>query len=197
MNIVFYTNCQWRGIKPYLEKVYPEANFCILENYEIINEKRKINYEILKKADIFIFQHIGKQHGLYSTNKDISGNILSYLREECVKISFPYIYNNSFWILIPPSHGDDFIGEVGNMNKYINIEPIKNLKKKGVSLADTLKLYKEGKIDFDFENRFNKSLEILKEKEKICDITVSDFIKENYKKHILFFTYNQTSNFLA
>lgn len=189
-NIVFYTNCQWRGIKPYLEQIYINSNFYIIENYELINETRKIDYLILKNADLFIYQHIGKHHGIYTTSLDISNNILSFLSINCIKISIPYIYNNSFWILIPPSHGDGFIGEYSDMNKYINKEPIIKLKQQGYSLDKVLEMYHNGNIDFDFENRFNNSINILKEKEKYCDITVSDFIQLNYKTHKLFFTQN-------
>lgn len=190
MNIVFYTNCQWRGIKPYLEKIYTKAKFVILENYVIINEQLDIDYDALKIADIFIYQPIGLHHGKYSTNMNLSNNILSFLPTKCKKISMPYIYNNAFWILIPPSHGDAYIGEYGNMNKYINAEPILKLKNEGKSLREVLYMYNNNMIDFDFENRFNKSLNILKEKETLCDIKVSEFIRENAMKHKLFFTQN-------
>ena len=40
-------------------------------------------------------------------------------------------------------------------------------------------MYSNGLIDFDYENRFNKSIQILKKKEELCDVKVSEFIEKN------------------
>ena len=45
-------------------------------------------------------------------------------------------------------------------------------------------------FSFDYKNRFTKSIEILKKKEEICDIKISEFIEKNIIKHKLFFTQN-------
>jgi len=115
---------------------------------------------------------------------------MSYLSPNCKIISFPYIYNSSLWILIPPSDGDGYIGNYPDMDKYINREPIEKLKVKGYSLDEVLQMYSKGEIDFDYKNRFNKSIEILKKKEELCDVKVAAFIEKNIKKHKLFFTQN-------
>ena len=40
--------------------------------------------------------------------------------------------------VIPPSHGDGYIGNYPDINKYINREPIEKLKIKGYSLNEVL-----------------------------------------------------------
>ena len=148
----------------------------------------------MKSADIFIYQPIDKKHGIYSTDTNIENNIMSYLSPKCKKISFPYIYNSALWILIPPSISDSMIGNYGEAGKYINGEPIEKLKMKGHSLDEVLAMYSDGKINFDFENRFNKCIKILKDKEELCDIKVSDYIVNNVRSKKLFYTQNHPSS---
>jgi hypothetical protein len=193
MKICFYSNCQFKGIHTYLSTKL-DYDYEHVENYILIKQKRTIPVDILKSADIFIYQPIDKKHGIYSTDTDIENNIMSYLSPKCKKISFPYIYNSSLWILIPHAEIDRMIGNYGEAGKYINGEPIEKLKIKGHSLHEVLAMYSDGKINFDFENRFNKCIKILKEKEELCDIKVSDYIINNVRSKKLFYTQNHPSS---
>ena len=191
MKIVFYTNCQYKGLQYFLE-MFNKYTFDIIENYDIIKNKKPIPIDILNQADIFIYQPIDKKHGIYSTLNEVENNICSYLPESCKKISFPYIYNSAFWILIPPAEIDSFIGNYVNY-KYINSEPIEILKQKGKSLDEVIHMYNKNLIDFNYKNRFNNNIKILQEKEKNCDIKVSNFIVTN-KRNKLFLTQNHPTS---
>lgn len=188
--LVFYTNCQCSGLDYFIQKDINNIETTHIENYRLIKNKNQIPIDILKQADIFIYQPIDKKHGIYSTDTSVENNILSYLSPNCTIISFPYIYNSSLWILIPPANIDGYIGNYLDIDKYINRESIEKLKVKGYSLNEVIELYSNGLIDFDYENRFNKSIEILKEKEEMCDIKISEFIEKNIRKHKLFLTQN-------
>merc|ERR1712054_631840 len=74
--------------------------------------------------------------------------------------------------------------------KYINEDIIIDLKSKNYSLDKILKLYDDDKLDFKYEERQNKGISILKNKEEKSDIYISDFILKNYKKHKLFHQIN-------
>ena len=190
VNIVYYSNCQHSGIEYFLKKSINDSVVYHLENYSLIKKQMEIPVDIIKRADIFIYQPIDKAHGIYSTDVNVENNIMSYLSPECKTISFPYIYNSSLWILIPPANIDGFIGNYPDIDKYINREPIEKLKSQGYSLDTVLQMYSNGMIDFDYEDRFNKSIEILRGKELSCDVKVSEFIETNVKKHKLFLTQN-------
>jgi len=193
INLVFYTNCQCRGIDFFLKKrltEVTEVNTKHIENFTLIKDKLEIPIDVLKNTDLFIYQPIDRKHGPYSTDPDISGGIMSYLPSDCKKISFPYIYNSALWVFIPPAAIDGLIGEYVEVDKYENPQPIQRLKKLGHSLDEVLSMYSRGEIDFDYHNRFNKSIGILKEKEKHCDVKISDFIERNIRKQKLFFTQN-------
>ena len=56
------------------------------------------------------------------------------------------------------------------------------------SLNDIINMLKNLEIDFNIKERFNISLQILKEKEKYCNLIVSDIIeKELSSKYRLFY----------
>lgn len=190
MNVVFYTNCQFHGLNYFLKKDIPCMNTQYISNYKLIKNNLPIPFNIIERTDIFIFQPIDKKYGVYSTDKNIKDNIMVHLPSHCKTISIPYIYNSSLWILIPPCEIDGYISNYPMMNKYINREPIEKLKIKGYSLDEVLELYFKGKIDFDYCNRFNESINILLKKEEMCDIKVAEFIRKNIKKHKLFLTQN-------
>ena len=187
MKIVFYTNCQYKGFQYFLN-LFNKYTFDVIENYDIIQHKKPIPIEILNQADIFIYQPIQEKHGIYSTCEHVKNNICIYLPIHCKKISFPYIYNSAFWILIPPAKIDNLIGDYGT-NKYNNAEPIEQLKKQGYSLNTVIDMYNKNKIDFNFKKRFENDIQILQTKEKNCDIKISQFIINNQRKK-LFFTQN-------
>ena len=96
---VIYANCQERGFHVCLEK--SEA-FCeqyeihLYENYAMMIHKDPLPVDILKQADLFIYQPLADRHGIYS-----SEHIKSYLPPHCKTISFPYIYNSALWPLFP------------------------------------------------------------------------------------------------
>jgi hypothetical protein len=92
--------------------------------------------------------------------------------------------------LVPPANIDGYIGGYSNIDKYINREPIEHLKSQGYSLNDVLRMFSNNEIDFDYENRFNKSIEILKTKEEKCQVKVSEFIVKHVRSVKLFFTQN-------
>ena len=190
-NIVYYSNCQYAGINYFLQISVPTYyNIFHLENYGLIKEKKSIPVDKLKEADIFIYQPIDKRHGIYSTDNTIENNIMSYLSPKCKTISFPYIYNSALWCLIPPANIDGYVGEYPDIDKYVNREPIQQLKSHGYSLNDVLRMYSNNEINFDYENRFEKCIEILRDKERKCDVKVSDFIVKHIGSNRLFFTQN-------
>ncbi len=190
INLVFYANCQYSGLAYFIKKHINKIEIKYIRNYTLIKNKNQIPLDILKQADIFIYQPIDKKHGIYSTDTSVENNIMIYLSPNCKIISFPYIYNSSLWILVPPANGDGYIGNYADMDKYVNREPIEKLKVKGYSLDEVLQMYSKGEIDFDYKNRFNKSIEILKKKEELCDVKVAAFIEKHIRKHKLFFTQN-------
>jgi len=194
MNVVFYTNCQSRGIQYFLDIYYRECGVSVtfehIENFTLIESQGAIDYDLLRSADIFIYQPIAARHGLYSTSSEVEGNILSSLKPGTRVVSIPYIYNSALWCMIPPATIDNLVGGFGVDGEYINREVLDRLFDAGVSLKEVLKRFKRREIDFQYEKRFQASLSILRQKESACSVKVADFIEANIRTRRLFYTQN-------
>ncbi len=176
---IIYANCQGTALGHFLNKnpvFQSEYQVEYLVNYLMIDEKKEVPFDLLQKADLFIYQPTDEKHGVYATD-----NLLLYLKDTCHVISFPYIYNNSFW----PFFKID--------QKIVNAEPIIDLLESGASAIEIVLKFFSLRIDFNFQNRFQKTMQLLLEKEAATTVKVSDYILENYKKERLFLTHNHPS----
>ena len=104
--IVIYSYCQGRGIQVLLEQFFKifseEVQIFLFENYLVLISGF-IDSQVLAEADIFIYQPISAKY-----EKQSSDYILSLLKPSCIRISFPYVYNDAFWIFV--HEGRDFKG---------------------------------------------------------------------------------------
>ena len=196
-NLLIYTNCQGVEIKKYLESINS-----FNEDYRVIsvfmphwfNDSSVLNggvnemkilpnglKDLLKTIDIFIYQPFSPRRGIFSTTG--TNSILNYLNKHCKKISFPSLYADIFPLYTEGS--------------YIKgLSTIENLIQNGYSNSEIINLYYSGQLNFDLQSRFDFCLEFMKTKELSCDISASDFIKENIKKYRLFDTQNHPSEIL-
>ena len=177
MFILFFTNCQGSLIwEHYLQnhEYFKDYTYKCIDNWLT----KTIDTDSFKTCDIFVYQPMSK----YTISE--YDNVLNLLKPECIKICFPSIYLD-IWPLYP--QGDKIIGSY----------TITNLKDLGYSLETLLILYDNGLFSFDLKNRFKKSFDYLKEREdKYCNIKVSQFILDNYKKYELADTQNHITGIL-
>ena len=193
MNIVIYANCQGGGIKHFLEKSKEIQNkyksIYHIRADDLVFKKNNLDLNYVKNANVFIYQHIDDRHGDIGTN-----NILNFLNPDCIKISFTYIYNNSFYpvkgpLIIEHSHKSKLCKII-----YDNSEVITKLIDDNKTLEEIYELYENNMIDFLFEERWNNTMKILQTREKKCDIKISDYIIQNFKKERLFLIENHPTS---
>lgn len=92
-------------------------------------------------------------------------------KPSCNYCAFPYIYDDGTFNVHHGTGGFKIIDDLISEGK------------------DVLDMYDKGIIDFKLDERKQKSLEILKNKETECNIKISDFLEHN--SHLpLFFTHN-------
>lgn len=178
--ILFIGNCQNTGIIHFLKKSeYFEKNFEIKQyaNWMLIENQCEIPMADIQSANVFVYQPLRPVHGCYSTDPTVEGSIGSYVKEDCLKISYPYIFSSAMWPIIQAGQ---------NQNRWFGGEILDSLVSQGLSTQDIINLLLENNINWGYQNRFYTSIEILKGKESITDIKISDFILENYKKQLLF-----------
>jgi hypothetical protein len=177
--LVFFTNCQGKFIYDnYLSTISFFENYetIFIRNYDISTT----DFDIISKADIFIFQPVNN----YTVDLgDDKNYLIPKLKKTCIKISFPCLYTDIF-----PLYYE--VGIVGG-------EIIEKYKTLGFSLDKILEFFDKGKLNFNMQSRFEKSMAYLINREKICNIKVSDFILKNYKDYKLFDTQNHPNGILA
>lgn len=185
MKVCIYANCQGIGIEKFLQiGLNKKCEISTILNYEKLANKTPLEYDIISECDLFIYQHLTKSHGVYSTDSDAENGVLNYLKEGCVKISIPFVYNTSLWSM--------FIeGE-----EVINKDVILDLKNKGCSLQDILNMYDKFELDFKYDSRYRYCQNILKEKEKNCNIKVSDFVEKEFINSKLLLTQNHPTSII-
>jgi hypothetical protein len=196
-NFVCYTNCQGGFIYRIIKEKYRFKNFYHLGSFHCIYQNEKLPIDILKEADIFIYQPVNKKYLEYSTDINIENNILTHLKKDCIKICFPYIYFDCFWPLTDKNYAAGIDGgEEKNINKIVNREVIENLKHSHNN-KQIFRMFDNMTIDFKFKERYESTMERLREKEKVCDIKISHlFSEDNLKKRKLMISYNHPTIFV-
>ena len=182
MICIIYSNCQGRGVRRFLEKqdnFRADYSIHVINNYTAIAENKELPTELLKKADLFIYQPIHAKHGIYSSDK-----VLSLLSEKCKCISFPYIYNDALWPIFEKK------------GRYVGGNSVICLMKENKSLKYIIDTFMKLEIDFDFTGRFSYSNSILKKKEQVTTVKVADFIKQNFRSRRLFLTCNHPTSYV-
>lgn len=179
--ILFIGNCQNTGIIHFLlkSKEFSEK-FEIKQyaNWMLIENQCEVPMADIQSADVFVYQPLRPVHGCYSTDPTVEGSIGYYVSDNCLTISYPYIFSSAMWPIVQAGQ---------NQNRWFGGEVIDNLVlEKGLKKDEIFELFLNNQIDWDYKNRFQKSVDILKNKESITDIKLSDFIIKNYQKNLLF-----------
>jgi len=118
-----------------------------------------------EECDLFICQ--------YSNDDDI----IKKFEKQCKIVSFPEMYDDGTFSVHNGPDGFAVIDKLLEQGK------------------DVLKMFDEGTIDFDLDNRRKKSIEILKTKEEKCTIKISDYIEK--MRHVpLFLSHDTPSTFV-
>lgn len=177
-NIVTLGNCQADHMGQLLKIM--TKDYFTLKSY--LNFRKDLNKQELlksiKKADVLIYQPLSDFYDELSFK-----NIQKITKKYNTKlITFPYIYNDGIYSL-----------EFG-IGKICGEEVILNLFKDGLSQEQIISKYLSQEIDFDLLNRFSESLQIMRERESLLDIRLTDFLEKNYTKQKLFYGYNHPTN---
>ena len=205
--ITIYSTCQGDGIHHYLKRYFPQDNFSIIRNYQLIlneNIQEIDNFRnLLTNTSIFIYQEMPKKWGIYSTDLSVENNILNYLPSNSIKIIIPYVFGDWYWGIGRSLLRDQTFefnkidNETETKIKYCGKDIILDMKyNKQYNLDTILKLYDDNELDFKYEERMEKSINILKSKEQTCDIVVSEYILKYYKKQQLFIMPNHPSHYI-
>ena len=148
---------------------------------------------ILKSLDVFCYQHVRQDNKFsYKLSTDY---MTQHLKNSCKRICIPNIYFEGYWPqhiknkFNPPSkkyknglfpYGDKYIMEM--WDKYSVDQIYTRISTRDfIPSEEILQNYKD-------------TIQELKIREQICDVTISDFIEKNYKENLLFYVPNHPKN---
>ena len=156
--------------------IFTDSFYRIL-NYDVIKKKKNIINIFDKKYDLVILQYTKSEHGIYSTdyikNKLNCDNI----------IILPFVVNHGIFAISREGNLENQMYKSNNktlelLNGEMGSQEIIDLFYK-YDLKTVLRMLKNLEINFNIQNRFNKCIKILQDKEKHCNYTVSDIIINN------------------
>lgn len=187
--VLIYATCQGDMIKSVLNRIkHFTDQYQIVQcvhNYTLIRNNRDYMdafSHLHTKCDVWVYQPLTSRYNFNATN-----HLMGYLKDSAKTISLTYVYNYSFWPLVPAGAADmtdDFT--VSNVEKIKNQEVIVDLLNNNVSKDNILRAYEQNKINWRYQDRFHECRQIQINKEIETDIKVQDFIDYNFKKHRLF-----------
>jgi len=143
---------------------------------------------------LFIYQPLNEKYGKQGTNY-----LLSKLPQDCISISFPYIYFAGYW----PNSSINPLNKPGYIHEH-GILPygdwnINNMFARGYTKTEIIE--ELNKTDFYSQDflltKIESTLEELSTRESNTDVKVANFIRYNYKDIHLFHTPNHPSNLVG
>lgn len=177
---LFIGNCHNNGLIKFLSlsdefrKTYSIKQYA---NWELIENKKSLPIKDIIEADLFIYQPLPPVHGCYSTDPSVENSIGTFVKSDCIKISYPYVYCSALWPLIQAGSGE---------NRWFGNDVIDKLMSNGYNVDQIINMFLNNEIDWEYESRLIQTISILKEKESVTDLKISNFIMENLKKDLLF-----------
>jgi hypothetical protein len=182
LKALFIGNCQNGGLRDFLSYSPEFSNTFETKwyaNWQLIESQSCIPMKDVQQADLFVYQPLRPEHGCYSTDPTIEGSIGYYVNDNCIKLTHPYVFSSFFWPIVQAGQGK-------NSNRWFGSDPINKLLISGFNKGEILDLFYKNQIDWEYNKRYEESIQILKSKENITDIKISNFIEKNFKNELLF-----------
>lgn len=177
-----------KDVKEFKERYYI-VEFTPIWKLKPVDGIESISEVVLNKFDVFIYQYVKMNSMAYSAFA--SELILNSLKSDCVKICIPNLYFTGYF---PQDGGarayNDLILNAEGINPvFRHIDTcIEREYSKYHSIQKVIEVLKDIHFISEEKIRYNlyDSLQNLKEREKECDIIMSDYIQENYAEKRIF-----------
>ncbi|WP_165351743.1 WcbI family polysaccharide biosynthesis putative acetyltransferase [Priestia megaterium] len=183
---IVYGNCQTEPIRRYLmasstfNRIYtmiyvPSIHRC---NHRTGLEQQYL--DALYDCDLFIYQKISPSYNYYLS----SDYMLDRLPNKCTKMSFTNSYFSGYY----PQHTNKKLYPYADKN-------IIKLLNEGFNKEDIISILSDDNFySFDeVKTNLDNTIQELKRRDRELDITLDDYIKQNYKDIQLFYTVNHPS----
>lgn len=198
---LLFGNCQIKFIEDIILNS-PEFS----EEYTIIrvrpvfvyNEEEKqagLNKQLLKATDLFIHQNVYDE---VKWGNLVTSNIIRNLNGSCRKVSIPNVYFKGYHPQVISNKRNVMIGSIYNFGGIAPYGDSILDKKFNESISvNELEEYLYSDIcisESDINENLNNTFIELKRREEELDISISDYIEENFRTKYLFYTPSHPTN---
>lgn len=194
-----YGNCQNMSINTLITSSIKLMKKYILIDMlpvqDIKGDEKKVGFsaDFIQSIDLLIYQNVSENNKF--SPKLATAHILKNINENAKTICIPNVYFSGYFPQACGNPYNPFLKEYNNTPfPYGDI----NIQEMQDEYSAREIAYKIGAKDFYskeyVEKNANDSLQELINREQICDVKISDYILDNYKKEMLFFTTNHPSN---
>lgn len=185
--LVFFTNCQNRGVWHFLAKtrLAEEYQPVFANNWQFILQELPLEmlYKSAAGADLFIYQPSNEQRDKEGNKIPSSQELIqTVVPSSTPKISLAYQYNNGFFPIIKET-----------ADSYTTGHRVAELARTG-DMPRFWSAYNSGEMLFDCARRFVGCLAEQVRREKDCDIKMGPFILQNFQKRRLFLNQNHPTS---
>ena len=204
MNILFYGNCQTFALKNILNLNSNDFNQYHIECFSTNINKEEYDI-ILKKCDVIITQPISKNY----REKDYlsSEYLLHNCKPNCKIIIFDSCHFDFYYfdltykvingkLIDTPGHYHlnnliycykNNLGQQYYIDNFINNKNLKTINELEMIAIDSLN---------ELNSRFLKNVEYYKNNHNVIVISSHDYIKQNYKEKLLFYSMNHPTKYV-
>lgn len=194
--VLINTNCYGGAVKEFLQK---SKQFC--DEYIVyplpwvhLNKDKKIDNRLLQKVDLYIHQDIRSDNIIsYEMSEEF---IEKQLKAECRKICIPNLVSLGSGFF--PTQEATYDGNKLSRNIFYRDTLLDEAISKSTGyLSDVLKYLNEIHLGDEYiQQKFEKMIGKIREREKGWDIQVSSFILDNYKEKYVMMDCRHPSDYL-
>ena len=179
MRLFIYMNCQGQAIYQFMSNLLNSCSFAEIRHVHNYYDKRDelLNHhkDYISSSDILIYQPLFNEENGIKTCR-MPEALARHTSESTLKISIPYLFNSGLWPII-------YNGSIMRTGQN-TIDCIKQCR----SERELHSLYDNTAIEFDLGARFLMSIGILKDREALTSIKISEFIMSRIGNECLFLT---------
>lgn len=194
---LFYGNCQVVALQEIFEQMVDYNFIKIPPVHKLLQKDIEYIYEILPNVDVLIIQNISDN---YKNNKKLSTkSIILNTKKECKIIHIPNCYFDFYYpnLMYLDSYDvslQEFYHDKILLELYFTHDEHNDIIQKYCDIMKNIDSYDEKYL---LSKAYNSLCEMRKrENNTKHDIKISDFIENNFRKKLLFYTINHPTKYL-
>jgi hypothetical protein len=191
IKVVVVANCQGRPLAKTIKSLNPAIEVTAVAIVHLLRSEQYVEYrKAFEEADLIISQLVFDTYPCDFVQTNFLKSKYGDKVISIVNLYFTGYTPDWFYIRIPGA--GPLRGPMGDYHNRVILESWQQGQDESIAVERLESIEYNKKFLPEIEN----SLQQLKEREKLVDVPITDFIEENFRKSRLFFTFNHPAMFL-